>query len=67
MRPPIPSAAAAPTVATFIETNYNMVDSPKEKAPLVVLDFLAMAASLALAVLLWNDYLTLLTQPLFNR
>jgi hypothetical protein len=44
-----------------------MVDSPKERAPLVVLDFLAMAASLALTVLLWNDYLTLLTQPLFNR
>jgi hypothetical protein len=64
-RPPL-HAVQAPKVGGVLETNFVETVTTKEPAPLVVLDFLALAASIAFGVLLLNDYLTLLNKPFFN-
>ncbi|MDR1498232.1 MAG: hypothetical protein LBS59_07500 [Puniceicoccales bacterium] len=62
-----PSLAGQPIkLQSALETSFNESESTKESVPLVLLDFLALAASIAFAVLLWNDYLTLINRPLFN-
>jgi hypothetical protein len=51
--PPPPSFSS-------VEANYGEeVSSSKEKIPFVILDFLALAASLALCLLLWNEFFIL--------
>jgi hypothetical protein len=64
-RPPA-HAVQAPKVGSVLETNFVETVATKEPAPLVALDFLALAASIAFGVLLLNDYLTLINKPFFN-
>jgi hypothetical protein len=60
-----PGAAALPpapyvTSAPGVEGNFGeSEESNKEKTGWVVLDFLALAASIALCVLLWNQFFLL--------
>jgi hypothetical protein len=55
-----------PPSFSTVETNYGESEADsKEKAGWVVLDFLALAASVALCLLLWNEFFALDGKPFF--
>jgi hypothetical protein len=66
-RPPGAAVAAASTPRLgAVEQNFGEDEDTKEKVPFVILDFLALAASVAFAILLWNYHATLLASPWFT-